>query len=218
MLGSFIRKYFGNRSVTTVYIIRHAEKVKGDFYNPHLRHHDGPITANGKLESEKLWSYFSGKPVSAIYISEYLRTAQTAAHLADQLGLTPIVDKRLNEIDNGLFENMASLDEIQQTYPEEWKAMIERKHDFRFPEGETGEEARARIADILEEKRIAHGPETVTFVCHEGLIRILMCHVMGLPVHQRGNFQVDFCGITELTYQPEYNRWKLVRFNQRMYG
>jgi len=217
MRGSLIRKHIGNRPVTTICIIRHAEKVRGDFYNPHLRHQDEPITANGKLVSEKLWSYFSEKTVPAIYISEYLRTAQTAAHLAGQLGLTPIVDKRLNEIDNGLFEGL-SAEEVREKYPNEWKAFQERKEDFRFPEGETGEEARERIAGILEEKRLAYEDGNVIFFCHEGLIRILMCHLMGLPVHQRGNFQMDFCGIMEITYQTKYNKWKLIRFNQRATG
>jgi len=202
--------------MNTIHIIRHAEKVKGDFYNPNLKHQDEPISANGKLESEKLWSYFSGKSVSAIYISGYLRTAQTAEYVAGRLGLTPVSDKRLNEIDNGLFETL-SADEVQNQYPAEWRAFRERKQDFRFPEGETGEEARARIADILEEKRIVHENGNVLFFCHEGLIRILMCHIMGLPVYLRGNFQVDFCGIMEILYQPEYGIWKLVRFNQRIY-
>jgi len=201
--------------MNTVHIIRHAEKVKGEFYNPNLKHQDEPISANGKLESEKLWSYFSGKSVAAIYISEYLRTAQTAEYVAGRLGLTPVIDKRLNEIDNGLFETL-SADEVQNQYPVEWRAFRERKQDFRFPEGETGEEARARIADILEEKRIAHENGNVLFFCHEGLIRILMCHIMGLPVYLRGNFQVDFCGIMEILYQPEYGKWKLVRFNHRI--
>jgi broad specificity phosphatase PhoE len=40
---------------------------------------------------------------------------------------------------------------IQQQYPDIWKAFLERSADFRFPEGETGEEARQRIADFLEE-------------------------------------------------------------------
>jgi broad specificity phosphatase PhoE len=202
--------------MTTVYIIRHAEKEKGDFYNPRLRHRDQPITLNGRLESQKLGLFFTEKQISVIYVSEYIRTAQTSEHVASQHNISPIIDKRLNEIDNGLFDRMSSLEEIQQTFPEEWKLMWEGRQDFRFPEGETGEEARARIAELLEEKRIAHEGENVIFVTHEGLIRTLMCHIMGLPVYQRGNFQVGLCGITEITYQPEYNNWKLIRFNQTM--
>jgi broad specificity phosphatase PhoE len=199
--------------MTTFYILRHADKEKGDFFNPRLRHQDQPISQTGKQRAEKLWQFFAEKPISAIYISEYLRTSQTIEYAANRLQLTPVIDRRLNEIDNGLFDGL-SLDEIQQLYPEALKTLLERKQDFRFPKGETGEEARQRIASLLEEKRMAHNAENIILVCHEGLIRLTMCHIMNLPVYQRGNFHVDFCGITEITYQPEYAAWKLIRFNQ----
>jgi len=200
--------------MSTFYIIRHAEKQKGDFHNPDLRHQDEPISPKGKQDSQRLWCFFADKQISAIYISEYLRTAQTIEYVADQLGLTPTIDKRLNEMDNGLFEGMSS-EETQRTYPDIWEIYRQRKEDFRFPEGETAEEARKRIAEILEEKQSAHDHDKagIIFVCHDGLIRVLMCHIMNLPVYQRGNFRVDFCGIMEITYQPDYDALKLIRFN-----
>ncbi len=198
----------------TFYILRHAEKERGDHYNPQLRHQDEPISPKGQEQAQKLVAYFSGKDISRIYISAYQRTGQTSAPLAGHFNLLPIVDERLNEIDDGLFDG-ATEEEIAQKFPAEWQAFRERKTDFRFPAGETGEEARRRIADFLEEKRALHADENVIAVCHEGLIRILMCHLTNNPVYNRWNFHVDFCGITELVYQPEYGTWKLIRFNQR---
>jgi broad specificity phosphatase PhoE len=203
--------------MTTVYIIRHAEKEKRDFFNPRLKHRDQPISLNGRLNSQKLRPFFADQHISAIYVSEYIRTTQTIEHIANQLNISPVIDKRLNELDSGLFDTMSTLEEIERTFPEEWKAMLEQKHDFRFPEGETGVEAQARIAELLEEKRLAHEGGNIIFVTHEGLIRTLMCHIMNLPVYQRGNFRVDLCGIMEITHQPEYNNWKLIRFNQKMF-
>jgi broad specificity phosphatase PhoE len=194
------------------FIIRHAEKDFGSHFNPRLRHQDEPISANGMQQAEKLAEFFIDKKVSSIYISEYQRTAQTAAPTAKRLGLTPVVDPRLNEFDNGRIEGMTN-SEIQQTYPHVWRALHERKSDFRFPEGETGLEAQCRVVEILEEKRRGVGSGAVLFVCHDGLIRVLMCYILGVPVYHRWNFRVDFCGITEITYQPEYGTWKLHRFN-----
>jgi broad specificity phosphatase PhoE len=199
----------------TFYIIRHAHKAKGEFYNSRLRHQDEPISERGQEESGKLWSYLCDKQISAIYISGYLRTRQTIAHVAKQSGMTPVVDERLNEIDNGRLDNMSER-EVQEKYPEFWKVYRERTADFRFPGGETGEEACRRIAEFLDEKRQAHPTENIILVSHEGLIRQLMCHIMNIPVYKRGNFYVDFCGITEISYQPEYHNWKLIRFNQKL--
>jgi broad specificity phosphatase PhoE len=199
--------------MTTFYIIRHADKEWGDHYNPKLRHQDEPITPTGQAQAQKLVPYFADKGIARIYISAYQRTAQTIAPLAVKLNLFPVADERLNEINNGLFDGMSD-EEIRQKFPEELRAFRERKTDFRFPEGETGEEARKRFAEFLEEKRKLHPEENIIAVCHEGLIRILMCHLTNNPVYNRWNFYVDFCGITELTFQPDFGIWKLMRFNQ----
>jgi broad specificity phosphatase PhoE len=199
----------------TVYIIRHAQKERGDFYNPRLRHQDEPITSYGRQQGLKLWSYLCDKSISAIYISGYLRTGQTIAYVASQLGLPPVVDERLNEIDNGRFDN-PNEQEIRQQYPDLWKIYRERSADFRFPEGETGEEACRRIAGFLEEKRQIHAGENIVLVSHDGLIRQLMCYILHLPVYQRGIFTIDFCGIVEIDYQPDLQAWNLIRFNQKL--
>ena len=197
----------------TWYILRHADKERGNHYNPKLRHQDEPISQKGQEQAEKLVAYFADKEISQIYISAYLRTGQTIAPVAGHLNLLPIVDERLNEIDNGLFDGTTE-EEIKEKFPAEWQTFQERKTDFRFPDGETGEEARQRIAGFLDEKREIHGDENIIIVCHDGLIRILMCHLTNNPVYNRWDFYVDFCGITEITYQPDYGTWKLVRFNQ----
>jgi broad specificity phosphatase PhoE len=201
--------------MTTCYIIRHAEKEIGDFYNPLLRHQDEPISQKGGQDAIRLWSYLCDKEISAIYISAYQRTRQTIEHVAIQSGISPVIDERLNEIDNGCFDGLSDA-EIQRSYPETWKAFFERSADFRFPEGETGEEARQRIASLLEEKQQTHLNENIALVSHEGWIRLLMCHIMELPVYKRWGFHYDFCGITEITHQPFYQSWKLIRFNQKL--
>lgn len=195
------------------YILRHAEKEGGEFYNPKLRHQDEPISQRGREQAEKLVAYFADKEIARIYVSAYQRTGQTIAPAARRLGLLPVVDERLNELDNGLFER-ATEDELRQKFPEELRALRERRAGFRFPEGETGEEGMQRILDFMEEKRVQHADENIIIVAHDGLIRLLMCHVTNMPVNGRWNFIVDYCGITEIFYEPEFGTWKLVRFNQ----
>jgi broad specificity phosphatase PhoE len=195
------------------YIIRHAEKEQGDFYNPALRHQDEPLSQTGQLTARNLSGYFEKKPICAIYVSGYQRTRQTIEYLAQGLHLMPILDERLNEIDNGLFERLRE-EEIQCQFPDLWNIYRTRTRDFRFPEGETGEEVKSRIMDFLEQKRRQHINESIILVSHDGLIRSLVCGVLGMPVYQRWNLQTDFGGITEIVFQPEFDAWKLVRFNQ----
>jgi broad specificity phosphatase PhoE len=198
----------------TCYIIRHADKlITEPFYNPLLRHQDQPISPKGQRDALGLVPYFAEKPITAIYVSAYQRTRQTVAPIAVRFGLAPVVDARLNEVDNGVIETLSD-PEIEARYPQVWNAFRERRTDFRFPEGESGADVQARICAFLEEKRRMHDGEQIVLVSHDGLIRMLMCAIFKLPVTQRWNFQVDFCGITEIVSQPEFGDWKLVRFNQ----
>jgi broad specificity phosphatase PhoE len=196
----------------TWYVVRHARKEQGDFYNPSLRHQDEPLSAEGREQARKLAGYMAEKPISAIYVSAYVRTLQTAACTAEQLGINPVIDARLNEIDNGLVGAMSEA-EFGVAYPVEYAAYMRRSADFRFPGGETGTEVRERIAAFEREKRVQHAGQDILVVAHDGLIRSWMCYLMELPVYRRADFQIDFCGLMEIDYQEEYGRWKLIRFN-----
>jgi broad specificity phosphatase PhoE len=76
------------------------------------------------------------KQISAIYVSGYQRTRQTIEYVAKQYGITPIIDERLNEIDNGCIEGLSD-EEIQQKYPEVWRGFHERSVDFHIAKGKT---------------------------------------------------------------------------------
>ena len=192
------------------YIIRHADKEQGDFYNHTLRHQDEPINEIGHLKAQKLGSYFSDKSIDKIYVSEYRRTQQTIKYLAEKKNLSPIIDSRLNEIDNGLIEGLSE-QEIQQRYPDVWKAFMDRDHDFQFPDGESGEDALKRIKSFFKEKQVSN--ENIILVSHDGLIRLLFCYILGFAVYRRWDFRVDLCGLMEIEYQPTFKNWKLIRFN-----
>ena len=193
------------------YLVRHADKAKGDYFNPRLRHKDQPISTLGRKQASKIKKYFHKHSIKSIYVSEYIRTGQTAQPLARQLKIDPIVDSRLNEIDNGIIDKL-SYDEMREKYPEVWNALQDRNSDFRWPEGETGLEAQERIVSFINEQINQEG--IILIVAHDGIIRILICYVLGLPVYGRFNFQVDTASITEIEWDTAKSRWKLIRFNQ----
>jgi len=193
------------------YIIRHADKAKGDYFNPQLRHNDQPISAFGRRQATKLKRFFRRRPIDAIYISAYIRTEQTIRPLAKKRKITPLVDQRLNEINIGIIETLSE-EEIQVQYPQVWRALVDQDRDFRWPDGETGSEAMARIVNFIDEKKVE--AEHVLLVTHDGLIRLLLCHVLRLPAYRRFNFKVDTASVMEIEWEESEGRWKLIRFNQ----
>lgn len=194
-----------------IYFVRHADKAKGDFYNTSLGHRDQPISSLGRRQARQLRKRFRREPIVSIHVSEYRRTLETARPLARKLRLLPAVDARLNEIDPGDAE-MLTFDELKVRYPETWHALNRTVEDFRWPGGETGAEAQARGASFLAE--IARIPGDKLVVAHDGIIRLLLCHLLGIDVVRRFDLRVDTCGILEIERSESEDRWRVVRFNQ----
>ena len=68
--------------VTTVFLIRHAERAEEPRQDP-------PLTEKGAARSEALARLLSAAGIKAIFTSQFARTKLTAEPLAKQLGLTP---------------------------------------------------------------------------------------------------------------------------------
>lgn len=114
-----------------IYIVRHADREIGDYYNQNLRHQDAPISLKGMEKSKKLLGYFQDKQIKKVIISEYLRTEQTVQYLAENMGLHVTKDKRLNEIYNGIIELMSN-EELKEKYPEFWEAFLATQRILDF--------------------------------------------------------------------------------------
>ena len=69
------------RPVTTVILVRHAEKVI-DPNNP-----DPDLSPAGQARAQEIVRIFSDAGINAIYATQYKRTQQTVKPLADKLGL-----------------------------------------------------------------------------------------------------------------------------------
>jgi phosphohistidine phosphatase SixA len=75
--------WFG-RCVPRVVLIRHADVTPGGGTDP-------PLNAAGVARAEELRHVLRDAGIQAIYVSGFLRTQQTAASLAGDLGLAPTV-------------------------------------------------------------------------------------------------------------------------------
>jgi broad specificity phosphatase PhoE len=84
--------YWRSATTTTIVVLRHAEKQVGAIS-------DAPLSPQGELRATRLAQMFGDSSsfgrVQAIYVTDTRRTQQTAATLAQRLGLTPeVVDAK----------------------------------------------------------------------------------------------------------------------------
>lgn len=68
--------------ITTVYLVRHAEKADGSA--------DPPLSTDGQVRAQTLAHVLSDAGIDAILVSNFVRTQQTAAPLAAALGVSPV--------------------------------------------------------------------------------------------------------------------------------
>ena len=68
-------------ALAQTYVVRHLDTPAGE--------RDPDLLPKGQAGAEQLVTWFRGKPLSAIYVSDFKRTRQTAAPLATARKLTP---------------------------------------------------------------------------------------------------------------------------------
>lgn len=198
----------------SIYAIRHADKEPGEFYDANIPLNNQPISEMGRQQASSLVDYFRDIDISSIHVSQYIRTQQTIDKVARAKQLSPRVDPRLNEINIGVLDQLTDA-QVESSYPEFWNLYLKRDHDFKFPNGESGDEAGTRIFDLFSG---LDPTQNHILVAHDGIIRILICKVLSIPTFRRHLFSIDYCSITTFEYSQQFNCWTVPRINMTIYG
>ena len=95
LVGAFA--YWNSATTTTIVLVRHAEKQVGAIT-------DAPLSPEGEVRASRLTQLLGGSEefgrIGKIYVTNTRRTQQTAAGLAQRLGLTPeVVDAKTDSTD-----------------------------------------------------------------------------------------------------------------------
>jgi len=122
------------------------------------------------------------------FCSPLLRARQTAGALCPSLNLAIQTDADLREVDFGHWENKR-FEEIAGQWPQEVSRWAEFSGDFAFPGGESisGFLDRTRRA---AERLVGDQAQVVVVVTHGGVIRAMICHLLGLTPRQYVLFNV----------------------------
>ena len=133
------------------------------------------------------------RKVAAVYASPLERTRETAAPIADALGLEVKVEKGLLELDMGEWTGMTIA--VASKKPE-WKTIQRYPSSFRFPGGESFLEMQARMVETLGRLRAEHPGEVVVAVSHADPIRVAAAHALGTHLDLFQRIVVSPCSLT----------------------
>ena len=104
-------------SMTTIYLIRHAE-AEGNLYRRIHGRYDSLVTVRGKKQIEQLTRRFDGIQVDHVYSSDLYRARATAGAVLINRGLTLTPTPELREVDMGAWEDR-TWGEVERFEPEQ---------------------------------------------------------------------------------------------------
>lgn len=155
-------------------LVRHAESL----WNAAGRwqgHGNPPLSERGFAQANECAKRFLGmsEPVSRLICSDLLRTRQTAAAIAESLGLEPEPTDQLRELEIGRWTGMTR-EAIAEVEPKLLTDFDSGNPNIRPGGGETRNEIRSRVRDVVEQLALAHPGEHLVLVVHAGVIRALV--------------------------------------------
>ena len=104
-----------------------------------------------------------------------------------------------------------SAEEISSGYPEFYGRWLKWDTDLEFPGGESVKDLKARVAGFTERLSSNSPVDTVLIVAHAGTLRMLICHLMGLPLSYWRKLRLDLASVSTVDLTP--NGAVLTRLN-----
>jgi alpha-ribazole phosphatase len=180
--------------------LRHGEPVGGRRYRGQS---DDPLSDRGWAQMRAATA--GERPWQAIVTSPMARCRAFAQWLAEDAALPLEVDARLREVGFGDWEGRTP-EELKRQDPDqvfEFKrdpvgrrpAGAERLHDFH-------RRVREGYEDLLDRHRGGH----VLVVAHAGVIRMAICHALGLPPEHAYRINVAAAGMARFRIETKGER------------
>lgn len=134
---------------------------------------------------------------SAVYTSPLRRCLQTGEAIANACNVPAQYLDDLVDIDYGAWQ-WRTHDEVRARSPQEFMTWLKAPQWTRFPQGESLADVGARVVEVLRWIIERHPDETVVIVGHDSSNRVLLLHLIGLPLSAYWRLSQDPCGISEI--------------------
>lgn len=155
--------------------------------------------------------------LSAVYCSDLIRAVNSAEIIAGPHGLKPLIIPALRERNFGVWEGL-SFDEIRECYPAEFEAWASNPLKHSPVNGESTTAVYERVVKALGDIMKRHGAasggqegvDNIAIVSHGGVNRIILCHLMGVPLENVFRIEQDHAAVNIIEFWGRYPVVKLV--------
>jgi len=183
---------------TEMFLVRHGQ-TSANVARLFVGATDTPLNELGLKQAELVGARI-GKlaDISSLYSSPLQRALFTARAIARNIGLDPIIEAGLAEMNFGAVEGH-NIDQLALQWPELMKQIRESLDaDIQFPEGESRRQFHNRVRTTLDAIATAAQGQRIVVVAHGGVISSAVAQILGDDPGQWQKYSVDNCSVTHI--------------------
>lgn len=178
---------------TMLYLMRHGA-IEATQEKRFVGQIDPPLSPGGRKQSERQGRQLRNILFSGVWCSDLKRAYETAAIVCRDRDLTLQPTPELREINLGQWDGMA-MSQIREAFPDLWQARGEDIGHFQPPGAESFADLQQRVVPFI--RRIAaRSAGNMLIVTHAGVIRVLLCQVLQMPLSHLFRIHLDYGGLT----------------------
>jgi probable phosphomutase (TIGR03848 family) len=188
----------------TVILLRHAHSTSNGAHTLAGRSPGVDLDDKGRDQAAALVERVGSLPVRALVRSPLLRCERTLDPLAAALGLGPLIDERLTEVDYGEWTGRKLAELVSEPL---WSVVQAQPSAAVFPGGEGLAQVQARaVAAVREHDRRLHeehGADALWLACaHGDVIKAVLADALGIHLDGFQRITVDPASMSVIRYTP----------------
>lgn len=186
-----------------IYLLRHG-MIKGSEQGRFIGQTNIPLAEEGRQQAEEWGRLLYEVKFEGIYSSDLQRTEETARIIAGDKQVPIRIIPEFREIFLGKWEGL-SMGHIRRRFPEHWRRRGENIADYPPPGGESFRVLQNRVLPAFKavaEQLQGHG----LIVAHAGVNRVILSHLLGLPLANLFRLGQDYGALNIVEYGPTSSR------------
>jgi broad specificity phosphatase PhoE len=166
--------------MTEMWLVRHGQ-TDWNLANIFQGQSDIPLNETGIKQAQSLALKLAGTPFDALYSSDLSRARQTAEIIAEHIRLPVMIDPRLREIRQGIWEGM-SVEEVKQKFSPDFSRDSDYLTTPRAAGAETLAQVITRMLEVANEIHEKHNGQRVLLSSHGLAVAVLYLVANDLPI------------------------------------
>jgi probable phosphomutase (TIGR03848 family) len=186
----------------TVLLLRHGRSTSNTAHTLAGRSEGVDLDDNGREQAQAVVARIGSLPIRAIVCSPLLRCERTVEPLAAALGLSPVVDDRISEVDYGEWTGRKIGDLVKEPL---WAVVQQQPSAAVFPDGEGLAQVQARAVAAVREhdRRLAeeHQTDVLWVACtHGDVIKAVVADALGTHLDSFQRITADPASLSVIRY------------------